>query len=68
MIAVEFPGLSLEKVHATITYYLHNRAEVDAYMQRSQEEAERGYQEWLAHPSPLIERLRAARQQRDQIG
>ncbi|MFM6473646.1 MAG: DUF433 domain-containing protein, partial [Dolichospermum sp.] len=30
----EFPSLNLEKIHATITYYLHNRAEIDAYMLR----------------------------------
>ena len=65
-IAQEFPGLSLEKIHATITYYLHNQAEVDAYIQRSREQAEREYQEWAANPSPLIERLRAVRKQRAQ--
>ena len=68
MITLEFPGLSLEKIHATITYYLHNQAEIDAYIRRSQEEAEREYQEWLADPSPFIERLRTVSQQSDQIG
>ena len=29
-----FPTLSLEEIHATITYYWHNRAEVDAYLER----------------------------------
>ena len=63
MIALEFPGLSLEKIHATITYYLHNQAEVDAYIQRGRDEAEREYRESAANPSPLVERLRAVRKQ-----
>ena len=29
-----FPTHSLEEIHATITYYWHNRAEVDAYLER----------------------------------
>ncbi len=66
-IAQEYPGLSLEKIHATITYYLHNKVEIDSYLERSREQAEREYQEWAAHPSPLIERLRAVREQRSQL-
>ncbi len=33
-IAQTFPGLSLEKIYATITYYLHNRDAIDAYLAR----------------------------------
>ncbi|MBL7183471.1 MAG: DUF433 domain-containing protein, partial [Anaerolineae bacterium] len=33
-IAANLPTLNLEQIHATITYYLHNRAEVDAYLSR----------------------------------
>ncbi len=33
-IALEFPGLSLEQIHATITYYWHNREAIDAYLSR----------------------------------
>ena len=33
-IALDFPGLSLEKIYAVITYYLHNQNEIDAYMAR----------------------------------
>ncbi len=60
----EFPGLSLDKVYATITYYLTHRAEVDDYLIRTREQDERDYQESLRHPSPLRERLRAVRAQR----
>ena len=29
-----YPTLSLEEIHATITYYWHSRNEVDAYLER----------------------------------
>ena len=60
-----FPSLSLEKIYATITYYLHNFEEMDAYMSRLNSEREQRYQEWLtAEPSPVIKRLRAIRDSR----
>jgi len=65
-IAREFPGLSLEKIYATITYYLHYRDEVDAYLARLRERYEREYEEWAAKPSPLVQRLRAIRAQQFQ--
>ncbi len=30
--AQHYPGLSLEKIHATITYYLHNKEAIDEYI------------------------------------
>lgn len=30
-----FPALTLEQVYGAITFYLHNRAEVDAYLQQA---------------------------------
>ena len=36
-----FPVLSLEQVYGAITYYLHHRAEVDAYLRQADEEYER---------------------------
>ena len=60
-----FPSLNLEKIYATITYYLHNSEEIDAYMERLNSEREQRYQEWLtAEPSPAIKRLRAIRDSR----
>lgn len=34
----DFPDLSEEQVYAAIAYYLHNRAEVDAYAARMEEQ------------------------------
>jgi len=47
IVSGHFPSLSLEQVYATITYYLHNRQVVDAYLQRGDEVADAYYQEWL---------------------
>ncbi len=62
-IAQEFPGLELETVYVTITYYLANQTELNAYLTRWRKRNEQAYQEWVSHPSPLIERLRAVREQ-----
>ncbi len=57
-----FPSLSLEKIYATVTYYLHNKEDVDAYMERLNAWRSERYSEWRsAQPSPIIQRLRAIR-------
>jgi uncharacterized protein (DUF433 family) len=33
-IALNYPALSLEQVHASVTYYLHNRSAMDRYLAR----------------------------------
>jgi uncharacterized protein (DUF433 family) len=62
----ELPSLNLEKIYATLTYYLHNRVEIDAYMLRLANWREQRYQESSANPSPLMQRLRALKTQREQ--
>ena len=62
----ELPSLNLEKIHATITYYLHNRAEVDAYMLRLAQWREQRYQEAATNPSLMTQHLRAIKLQREQ--
>lgn len=50
---VEWPELSLQQVHAVIAYYLANRDEVDAYVERSRAEIARARTEHVAsHPQP----------------
>lgn len=63
-IAAHLPTLSLEQIYATITYYLHNRAEMDAYLSRLSDWREQRYREWAANPSPVVQRLRALKAQR----
>jgi len=63
-IAANLPTLSLEQIYATITYYLHNQAEIDAYLVRLAAWREQRYREWQTRPSPVVERLRALKAQR----
>ena len=62
--AAHLPTLSLEEIHATITYYLRNRAQVDAYLARLAARREERYRKWAADPSPVVQRLRAIKEQR----
>lgn len=64
----QLPTLSLEKVYATITYYLGHKDAVDKYVTEAERIADAYYQEWLANPSPVVERLRALKAQRQQAG
>lgn len=65
-IAARYPSVTLEQVYATITYYLHRRETVNAYLD-----------DWLAHgrrmqaaqqqnPPPVVIKLRTAAAQRQQ--
>jgi uncharacterized protein (DUF433 family) len=65
-----YPTLDLEKVFATLAYYLHNKEEIDAYLKRGREAAEAAYEEWQRNhkPSPLEERLRQRRRQATDSG
>src|SRR5258708_1008940 len=64
-----YPTLTLEEVYATITYYLHNRPQVDAYIKQGEAIAEAFYQEHLQRgPSEVSKRLRALRAQQEATG
>ena len=63
-VALRYPSVSLEQVYATITYYLHNRSEIEAYLEKG-----RSYEEqmWLAqqqNPPEVVKRLRLIAQKR----
>ena len=57
-IVAEYPSLTLEQVHATITYYLHNKEKVTAYLVNWLETANQRWEEQNRNPSPAIQRLR----------
>jgi len=59
-----YPDLSLEKIYATITYYLQNQQKIDAYLLRLQNWRETRYHESLKHPSLQREKMRKIKQQR----
>ena len=55
----------LEEVYASITYYLHHKPRIDAYLKESHERDERLYQEYLKQePSPVVKRLREIKAQK----
>ena len=62
-----FPTLSLEQVHATILYYLHNRKKMDAYMTDWLEWGQRVREEQERNPPPVVVRLRALKAERQKV-
>ncbi|MEM8832400.1 MAG: DUF433 domain-containing protein [Cyanobacteria bacterium P01_G01_bin.19] len=63
-ILAELPTLNLEKIHATITYYLHHRSAIDAYLVRLSAWREQHYQAARANPFPVVQRLKALKTER----
>jgi uncharacterized protein (DUF433 family) len=63
-IVLRYPTLNLEAVYATITYYWHNKEQVDAYLRAWKEHGKRMRQEQAHNPSPAVQRLRTVIRQR----
>jgi len=59
----EYPTLSLEQVYGAITFYLANRAKIDAYMAESEGLWEESRKNQSAIPASLRERLERARRE-----
>ena len=57
-IADQFDTIRLEDVYATITYYLHHKARLDAWLAQIDERFNQARNERLRHPSPPAKRLR----------
>ena len=57
-ILLRYPTLNLEKIHATILYYLAKTEEVEAYLERVRQLDEEAWQEQLQNPSPFVVELR----------
>jgi uncharacterized protein (DUF433 family) len=57
-LVLRYPTLSLEQVHATITYYLANRQEVDSYLERVRHRRQEGWREQQSRPSEFVLALR----------
>ena len=56
-IAVNYPPVTLEQIHATITYYLSHRSVLDQYLQRWGAQGNEARRLQKNARSPLIERL-----------
>ena len=57
-ILLRYPTLNLEKIHATILYYLAKTEEVEAYLERARQLDEKAEREQLRNPSPFVVELR----------
>ena len=60
-IVLNYPPLTLEQIHATITYYLGHRSEMDQYLGRRAMQSDAALERQSQSGSPLLERLAAAR-------
>ena len=57
-ITQQFDTITLEQVHATILYYLHNKEEVSAYLAEWLEFCRQQREEQKQNPSPARQRFR----------
>ncbi|MCX7853494.1 MAG: DUF433 domain-containing protein, partial [Caldilineales bacterium] len=64
-IAARYPSLSVEQVYATLIYYWRNRAQMDAYLRRVDQELEHQRRQQDQQPTPAVQRLRELARQRD---
>lgn len=64
-IAARYPSLSVEQVYATLIYYWRNRAQMDAYLRRVDQEIEHQRRQQGQQPTPAVQQLRELARQRD---
>jgi len=57
-IGARYRSVTLEQVYATITYYLHNQREVDAYLARWRAYCDAAWQEQERNPPEIVLRMR----------
>ena len=62
----DLPTLTLEEVYAAITYYLHNKTAIDAYLERARQLGEEQMCQADAHPDAVTLRIRALKEQQRQ--
>jgi uncharacterized protein (DUF433 family) len=63
-IAVNYPPLTLEQVHAAITYYLSHCTDMDQYLARWEERGDDSLRRQRKNGSAVIDRLVEARRSR----
>lgn len=56
-IAEDYPSLSREQIHATLTYYWRNKDQIDAYLRAVEADLDARYVEQARNPSPAVARL-----------
>jgi len=66
-IVLRYPTLSLEQVHAAITYYLANQEKLEAYLELVKRQQEEAWQEQQRHPSEFVRALRERLEQQRRV-
>ncbi len=66
-IVARYRTLTLEQVYATLTYYLHNHEEIDAYLARWRAYVETAWLEQQRNPPGFVEDLRRRMQQKREM-
>lgn len=64
-IAESYPSLTLEKVYATILYYLHNRQEVEDYLLDWLNFSRQMREKQAQNPPPVVLRLRKLKAEKE---
>ena len=64
-IKLELPSLNLEKIHATITFYLHNQSQINDYLRRLEKDREQSYKDFMANPPAIVKKLQAEKARRN---
>lgn len=57
-LALRFPTVSLEQIHATITFFLAQRQQVIVYLQTVWQQQAQDWERQAVDPSPFVESLR----------
>jgi uncharacterized protein (DUF433 family) len=57
-IAARYRSVTLEQVYAALTYYLHNKAGMDAYLARWRAYCDASWREQERNPSELVLRMK----------
>ncbi len=62
------PHLTLKQIYATITYYLFNQEQVNAYITAGRKRVEAAYEKQRQNPSLGVQRLMKIKEQREASG
>ena len=65
-IAGQFPSLTIEKIYATILYYLSNRESIEKYLLDWLNFSRKMRDEQAKNPSPIVARLRKLKAEKNQ--
>lgn len=57
----QYPSATLEQIYGAIAYYLGHKQQVDAYLNKQEQQWEKLRAQSESHPSPVVQRLRSVK-------